>query len=207
MLRASDRSRAVDCTWTRALHYAGWEFERPDSSRVLAFAYTATVGLQLEESCVNINPWLSLEELKMLTLRPLWVEGRPEWLRTKWPSKPVQCVSDLIEYGLTVCKARLAVGAKIADAAHDQMVRDLADLFPECRAIDVDPLRYEAWGAQVVVEADGNSGWGYGGPLIREGLPLPIRDADSDGRSAFDVFLQNQMRIDIQHRIESLSTS
>jgi hypothetical protein len=112
-----------------------------------------------------------------------------------------------MEYGLTVCKALLAAGAKIADAAHDEMARDLADLFPECRVIDIDPLRYEAWGAHVVIEADGNSGWGYGGPLIREGLPLPIRDVNVDGRSAFDVFLQNQMRIDIQRRIESLSSS
>ena len=197
----------MDCSWSAALKFAGWEFERPDSSRLLAFAYTAIVSLRVEESCININPSLSLEELKVLTARPDWLDRRPEWLKAEWPSKPVQQVDDLVEYGLIASKALLAVGAKIADGDRNQMLRGLADLFPEYQSIDVDPLTYEAWGAHVAIEADGNIGWGYGGPLIREGRRLPVKDADYGGRSSFEVFLQNQLRIDIQRRLECLSTS
>ena len=196
----------MDCSWSAALKFAGLELERPDSSRLLAFAYTAIVSLRVEESCVDINPSLSLEELKVLTIRPDWLDRRPDWLKAEWPSKPVQQVDDLVEYGLTASKALLAVGAKIADGDRNQMLRGVADLFPECQSIDVDPLTYEAWLAHVAIEADGNIGWGYGGPLIRSGRRLPVKDADYGGRSSFEVFLQNQLRIDIQRRLECLST-
>lgn len=194
----------MDCSWSEAVRLAGWEFARPDSQRVLAFVYAATVSLRVEESCVSINPFVSIKDLeRVLTRAPDWVEGRREWLKEEWPSKQVQRLSDLEQYGLTASKALLAFGAKIPDGNQKEMRDALASLFPEITsALQRNSESYEAWGAHVTIETDGNRGWGFA--LAREGHPFPMRDANIGNRSAFEVFLQNQMRIDIQGRIEAL---
>ncbi len=198
----------MDCSWSEAVRLAGWEFARPDSNRVLAFVYTATVSLRVEESCVSINPVLSVEDLeRVLTRAPAWIGRRREWLKEEWPSKKIQRRSDLEQYGLTASKALLAVGARIPDGKQIEMLDALTSLFPKINsALQRNSESYEAWNANVTIETDGNIQWGFGGPLVREGQPLPIVDVNVGNRSAFEVFLQNQMRIDIQQRIEAATT-
>ncbi len=198
----------MDCSWTHAVRSAGFEFVRPESGRFLAFVYTATVGLQVEESCVNVNPTLSLRDLRqILTNRPAWLNGRPKWLKTAWPNKQVESRRDLELYALTASKALLAVGAQIPDGTRVEMLRAMADLFPKAEsAIGRDLLTYQAWSAHVTIEGNRHMEWGYGGAPVREGHTLFIPETDLGGRSAFEVFLQNQLRIDIQQRIESTLT-
>ena len=189
----------MDCSWSEAVRLAGYEFARPDSKRLLAFVYTATVSLRVEQSCVRINPSLRVEELEQVLMRaPAWAGKRPEWLKTEWPRRQVQRSSDLEYYGLTASKALLAAGAKIPDGNYVEMLDRFWTLFPEVGlALQQNSGSYEAWNANVTIEMNGNMQWGYGGPLVREGRPLPIAD------SAFEVFLRNQMRMDIQSRIEA----
>ncbi len=183
---------------------AGWEFARPDSQRVLAFVYSAVISLEVEESCASINPALSVEDLAaVLTRRPDWLTQRPEYLRTGWPSTPVRCRSDLEQYALAASKARLAFGARVPDGSHIEMVEAFASLFPQVTSgMPPDPTQHEAWRSHVTIETNGAICWGYGGPLVREGRPIPIPDVNFGSLSAFGVFLQNQMRLDLQRRIE-----
>lgn len=194
----------MNCSWTNAVRLAGWDFARSDSDRVLAFVYTATVSLRVEESCVSINPDLSLNELEqVLTRAPAWVAGRPDWLKTDWPRQKIDCRSDLELYGLTSAKALLAVGSRISDGTANKMANAFAGLFPQVsNKFRNDEESYEAWKAYVTIETDGNMQWGYGGPLVRAGLSWPLSEVKAGDRSAFELFLQNQLRIDIQRRIE-----
>jgi hypothetical protein len=184
---------------------AGWEFARPDSDLVLAFVYAATVGLRVEDRCVGINPALPLEELaRILTPRPNWIGKRLNWLKTEWPSQPVLGRGDLELYALTASKTLLAAGSPIPDGTSVEMASALSALFPQVTiALQQDAMSYEAWKAQATIDSNGQMGWGYGGPVVRKGRRLPLPDASMGDRGAFEVFLQNQMRIDIQRRLEA----
>lgn len=59
----------MDCSWSKIVRLAGWEFARPGSDLVLAFVYAATVSLRVEESCVSLNPDLSSNELEQVLTR------------------------------------------------------------------------------------------------------------------------------------------
>ena len=84
------------------------------------------------------------------------------------------------------------------------MASALSILFPQVTiAAQQDEMSYEAWKAQVTIDSNGQMGWGYGGPVVRKGRRLPLPDANIGDRSAFEIFLQNQMRIDIQRRLEA----
>ena len=50
---------------------------------------------------------------------------------------------------------------------------------------------------------DRQTGWGLQGTPTRAGLALPLSASAGDRRSSFEVFLQNQIRIDIQRHLES----
>ena len=187
---------------------AGWEFARPDSDRVLAFVYAATVSLRVEESCIGINPALALEDLeKILTQPPTWIYARPGWLKTEWPKHPTAERGDLALYDLTASKALLAAGSQIPDGTSAELITSLATLLPlttEC--LQGSEINYEAFHACVTIETNGNMQWGYDGTPIREAWRLPLPDREIEGRSAFDLYLQNRMRIDIQQKIERLIT-
>jgi hypothetical protein len=195
----------LDCSWTKIVRFAGWEFARPDSSLVLAFVYAATVSLQVEESCAGINPDLSLNDLEqVLTRAPAWIDKRLDWLKTDWPRQEIKHRGDLELYALTASKALLAAGSQIPDGTADEMAHAVALLFPQLiKESRSHEESYEAWNTHVTIETNGHMGWGYTGVLAREGRSLPIPDEELGGRSAFEVFLQNQMRIDIQRRIEA----
>lgn len=194
----------MDCSWTRIVRLAGWEFARPGSDLVLAFVYAATVNLQVEESCASINPDLSLIDLEqVLTRPPAWIDKRLDWLKTGWPRQEIKHRGDLELYALTASKALLAVGSQIPDGTADEMANALAVLFPQlAKESQSHEDSYAAWNAHVTIETNGHMGWGYTGVRAREGRSLPIPDVELGGRSAFEVLLQNQMRIDIQRRIE-----
>jgi hypothetical protein len=200
--------RNVDCPWSEVLRMAGWEFARPDSKRVLAFCYKATVSLQVEESCVSINRSLSQEVLtQVLTTEPDWISVRPNWLRAGWPDREVRGLRDLEYYGLIASKGLLAAGARIPDGTSAEMRAAAARLFPEITPdIEQSSRSYQAWNTVVIITADGHMQWGYGGPLHRDGLPLPIKENQAASeRSRFELYLQNEMRIDIQRRLEQMS--
>jgi hypothetical protein len=172
----------------------------------LAFVYSATISLRVEERCVSINPFLPLADLeRILTPRPNWIGNRLNWLKTEWPAHPIRCRGDLELYALTGSKTLLAAGSPIPDGTSVEMAGALSALFPQIPTVPRgDETSYEAWSAQVTVDANGQMVWGYGGPVVREGLRLPLPDIELRDRSAFEVFLQNQLRIDIQRRIEEM---
>jgi hypothetical protein len=170
-------------------------------------------GRRVEESCASLNPDLSLNELEqVLTRAPAWINERRDWLKTDWPRQEIKHRGDLELYALTASKALLAAGSQIPDGTADEMNHALAALYPQLTGALYPQLTkesqsqagsYEAWNAHVTIETNGYMGWGYAGVLAREGRSLPIPDVELGGRSAFEVFLQNQMRIDIQRRIEA----
>jgi len=112
---------------------------------------------------------------------------------------------DLALYALTASKALLAAGSPIPDGTSVEMAGALSVVLPQLATqLQGDETTYETWRAQVTIEANGQVGWGYGGPVVREGVRLPLHDIELGDRSAFEVFLQNQLRIDIQCGIEAL---
>src|SRR3569833_1964084 len=122
----------MDCSWSDVMHSVGYEFSRPDSKRVLAFVYTATIGLRVEQSCIGINPCISMDELEQcLTRAPDWVGRRKEWLKGEWPGRQVRNLTDLKYYGMISSKAHLAPGAKIPDGSYAEMLGAFESLFPE----------------------------------------------------------------------------
>jgi hypothetical protein len=190
--------------WENLVLRVGWEFARPDAKRSLAFVYAATIGLHVETASFGVNPDLADNELiDILTREPDCL--RPAWLRDGWPNLMVRSDADLIFYGLLHLKARLAAGALIPDGSAQEMEDACKDLFPRAYALSTSAsIQYQACHAVAYVEIDHRASWGYGGPMPRDGLAVPL-DGDSGNRSAFEVFLQNQMRIDIQRRIETKS--
>jgi hypothetical protein len=76
------------------------------------------------------------------------------------------------------------------------------ELFPG--VVDVQPELYMTCPANVAIDAaDGEqTSWGLGG-LGREGLRLPVPESEIGNRSAFEVFVQNQLRIDVGRRLEA----
>ncbi|MGD1095936.1 MAG: hypothetical protein ABSB35_28585 [Bryobacteraceae bacterium] len=83
------------------------------------------------------------------------------------------------------------------------MAHALWTLIPQPIALpQPEEANYEACTASVTIETNRNMQWGYSSS--REGSPLPLPDIELGDRSAFEVFLQNQLRIDIQRRIEEM---
>ncbi len=196
----------MGCSWIELVHLAGWEFARPNSTRTLAFVYAAQIGLSVEQWCAKVNPDLSFRDLeRALAKEPDWLGWRKEWLKTGWPQHKPAATDQLELFGLTRAKALLAVGATVPDGTADEMTKALARMFPDLAEPQRDETMYEAWNAVVWVDADSDMNWGYGGPLARTGKSLPIKNLNIGERSAFELFLQNQMRITIQHRIEAIA--
>jgi hypothetical protein len=197
----------MNCSWIDLVRLAGWEFARPDSNRTLAFVYAARISLSVEEWCAKVNPDLSFRDLgDALTKEPDWLGQRKERLKTGWPQHKATATDHLEVFGLTAAKALLAVGSRIPDGTAVEMTKALELMFPQLIAkAQSDEETYEAWNAHVIVATDGKMNWGYGGPLARTGRSLPIPNTNIGDRSAFELFLQNQMRIAIQQRIEAIT--
>ncbi len=194
----------MDFSWSELVHRAGWDFARPGSTRVLAFVYTATLSLRVEEAGAGLNPHLSLRHLaRILSREPDWIQYRPQWLKTSWPDREIHTLADLEFYALTASKALLAVGSPIPDGTADEMSNALTALFPEPAACAIHSDHYAAWAGHVTIESDGRMQHSYGGPLVREGLEWPLPKQDIGNRSAFERFLFDSMRIDIQRRLEA----
>jgi hypothetical protein len=196
----------ISCSWIELVQRAGWEFARPNPTRTLAFGYAAQIGLSVEQWCAKVSPDLSFGDLeRALTKEPDWLGWRKEWLKTGWPQHKPAANDQLEVFGLTRAKAFLAVGSTIPDGTADEMTRALARMFPEIAEALRNETTYEAWNAVVWVDTDSDMNWGYGGPVVRTGKSLPITDVNIGERSAFELFLQNQMRVTIQHRIEAIA--
>ena len=189
-------SRAqMSCSWIELVHRAGWEFARPNSTRTLAFVYAAQIGLSVEQWCAKLNPDLSFGDLeRALTKEPDWLGWRKEWLKTGWPQHKPAAIDQLEVFGLTRAKALLAISSTIPDGTADEMTRALAGMFPEIAEALRNETTYEAWNAVVWVDTDSDMNWGYGGPVARTGKSLPFEDVNIGERSAFELFLQNQMK-------------
>jgi hypothetical protein len=204
-----NRRAQISCSWIDLVRLAGWEFARSDSNRTLAFVYAARISLSVEEWCAKVNPDLSLGDLGgALTKKPDFLAYRKgkEWLKTEWPQHKATTTHQLEVFGLTAAKALLAVGSRIADGTADEMIKAMELMFPQIIAKrQRDENTYEAWNANVIVDTGGDMNWGYGGPLARTGRSLPGKNTNIGDRSAFELFLQNQMRISIQQRIEAIS--
>jgi hypothetical protein len=197
----------MNCSWIDLVRLAGWEFARPDSKRTLAFVYAARISLSVEEWCAKVNPDLSFGDLAhLLTKEPDWLNQRKEWLKTGWPQHKATATDQLEVFGLTAAKALLAIGSRIPDGTADEMTKAMELTFPQfIGKAQSDEATYEAWNAHVIVDTDGKLNWGYGGPLARTGRSLPLPNTNIGDRSAFELFLQNQMRIAIQRRIEAIT--
>ncbi len=197
----------MSCSWIDLVRLAGWEFARPDSNKTIAFVYAARISLSVEEWCAKVNPDLSLGDLgHALIKEPEWLGQRKEWLKTAWPQHKASATDQLEVFGLTAAKALLAVGSRIPDGTANEMTRAMELMFPQIIAeAQTDEDMYEAWNAHVIVDTDGKINWGYGGPLARTGRSLPVSNTNTGDRSAFEVFLQSQMRIAIQQRIEAIT--
>lgn len=193
-------------SWIELVRRAGWEYARPDSIRTLAFVYAAEISLSVEQWCAKVNPNLSFDDIeRALTKEPDWLGRRKEWLKTGWPQQKPTTTDQLEVFGLTRAKALLAVGSTIPDGTADEMTRALARMFPEIAEELGNQTTYETWNAVVCVDTDADMGWGYGDPAGRSGKSLPFKDGNTGERSAFELFLQNQMRVTIQHRIEAIA--
>jgi len=197
----------MSCSWIELVRLAGCEFARPDPDRTLAFVYAARISLSVEEWCAKVNPDLSFGDLvNALTKEPDWLGQRKEWLKTGWPQQKATATDQLEVFGLTAAKTLLAVGSRIPDGTADEMTKAMEFMFPQLIAkAQSDEDTYEAWNAHVTVDTDGKMNWGYGGPLARTGKSLPIPNTNIGDRSAFELFLQNRMRIAIQQRIEAVA--
>src|SRR5579862_2634807 len=170
----------MQCSWANVVQLAGWEYARPHADQVLAFVYAATVSLQVEESCVCLNPELPLEELRGILIQPPdWLKGRPQWLKTGWPDKNMESRHDLEFYALTAAKARLA-GAGIPDGTSAEMIRGVMQLFPDVSAGDL--YSYQALTACVMMSTTLGVVWGYS--PAREGQSLSIRNEELGGMPA-----------------------
>ncbi len=197
----------MNCSWADLLRLAEWEFARPDSTKTLTFVYAAQISLSVEGTCAKVNPNLSLGDLeRALTKKPDWLGKRKEWLKTPWPEYKAAATEQLEMFGLTAAKALLAVGARIPDGTADEMTEAMHSMFPQLAAeAQEHETTYEAWNACVMADTKSKMNWGYGGPSVRAGKALPIEDTNIGDRSAFELFLQNQMRIAIQQRIEVIA--
>ena len=76
-------------------------------------------------------------------------------------------------------------------------------MFPQVYADAPNSPRYMGLNAAAHIGMDRQTGWGLQGTPTRAGLALPLSASTGDRRSSFEVFLQNQIRIDIQRHLES----
>lgn len=166
----------------------------PPVTRLPVATYRATIGLDVEQSELTINPDINREIVVAALTKS------PEWCPITWPEIDTQTDLDLRHLALLKIRLFFDFASRLSGETTAEIHEALWTEFPDLRAAldeTATATRFKRFPVHATIWSDGTANGGY--ETVEEGELPPLGVVTWD---ALDLMIKNLARADIRRLIE-----